>query len=336
MPKHDSYDIHVVSNTHWDREWVYPSAETRLLLIEFMDNLLKLLDEQPEFHSFLMDSQTLCVQDYLEWRPEMRETVVKHVTSGRLVVGPWCSLPEEYIVSGESLVRNLVIGHRVAGDLGKVSKLGYTPFGYGQTSQMPQIYQGFDIDTMIFYRGINTKFSEFIMRGPDGSEVIGTRFGAVSRFSYFFYIYRMVAYNMTRDDWEYRWQRGALPFRLAGEHHGHNTHYYITDPDATGWHTEHIEPGLKRLMEEESEHFTTKYMVCMQGFDSSEPDAREMALVELCQEALGNEHNIFQSDLGSYMEIIKEAVKSGEIEPEIIDGESRNPGATGKWTHLYG
>ncbi len=71
--------IHVVSNSHWDREWGYPFEETRLLLLDFMDNLLELLDRDKDFHSFTMDSQTLCVEDYLELRPEKRATVEKHV-----------------------------------------------------------------------------------------------------------------------------------------------------------------------------------------------------------------------------------------------------------------
>jgi len=334
LSEYESKELHIISNTHWDREWVYPSAETRLLLLEFMDNLLDLLDKRPDFHSFLMDSQTLCVEDYLEFRPERREQVKKLVTAGKLIIGPWCSLPEEYIINGESLVRNLVIGHRQAQSLGNVSKLGYTPFSYGQTSQMPQIYQGFDIDTIIFYRGINTKHSEFIMRAPDGSEVIGTRFGALSRFSYFFYVYRMVAYNMTRDEAKYDWQRGSLPFKLCGDHH-RNAHFYICDPDVTGWHTEHIEPGLQKLLRDESQHFTTKYIACMQGFDSSEPDPREVDLIKACEKYLPG-HKIFQSSLADYMELIKREVREGRCKPEVIEGESRNPGATGKWTHLYG
>ena len=124
--------IHVVSNSHWDREWGYPFEETRLLLIKFMDELLDLLENDPEFTSFTMDSQTLCVEDYLELRPEKRAIVEKQVKAGRLLIGPWYSLPEEYLVNGESLVRNLVVGHRSAEKLGKVTKVGYTPFGYGQ------------------------------------------------------------------------------------------------------------------------------------------------------------------------------------------------------------
>ncbi len=327
-------ELHIISNTHWDREWGYPSAETRLLLLEFMDNLLDLLDKRPDFHSFLMDSQTLCVEDYLEFRPERRPQIEKLVKAGKLILGPWYSLPEEYIVNGESLVRNIVVGHEVAEGLGKVSKLGYTPFSYGQTSQMPQIYGGFDIDTIIFYRGINTKHSEFIMRGPDGTELIGCRFGALSRFSDFFYVYRMVAYNMTRDEAKYDWKRGSLPFKLCGDHH-ENAHFYICDPDVTGWHTEHIKPGLEKLLRDESQHFTTKYIACMQGFDSSEPDPREVDLIKECAKYLPG-HKIFQSSLAEYMDLLKKEIREGRCTPEVIEGESRNPGATGKWTHLYG
>jgi len=332
--EYDEKEIHIISNTHWDREWVYPSAETRLLLLEFMDNMLDLLDDQPEYHSFTMDSQTLCVQDYLDFRPERREQVERHVKSGRLLIGPWCSLPEEYIVNGEALVRNLVVGHKVAESLGGVTKVGYTPFGYGQTSQMPQIYQGFDIDTIIFYRGINTKYSEFIMRGPDGSELVGTRFGALSRFSYFFYLFRMVAYNMSRDEALYEWKRGSLPFKLAGDHH-ENAHFYICDSDLTGWHTENIEIGAKKLLRDESQHFTTKYIASMQGFDSSEPDKREVSLIEETKKFLPG-HTIKQSSLGDYMDLIKQEIAAGRCKPEVIEGESRNPNSVGKWTHLFG
>ena len=178
-----------------------------------------------------------------------------------------------------------MIGHRKSLKYGKVSKIGYTPFSYGQTSQMPQIYQGFDIDTIIFYRGINTKHAEFIMEGPDGSRVIGTRFDALSRFSYYFYIYRTVRQNMTRDEWWYTWTKGALPFRLCNEEHP-LAHYYILDPSKKQWLIEKIPEMMDRLLKDESEHFTTPYIACMQGFDSSEPDPMEIELVKECRKVL--------------------------------------------------
>jgi mannosylglycerate hydrolase len=326
----DRKTIHVVSNSHWDREWAYPFEETRLLLLDFMDNLLDLLENDKEFHSFTMDSQTLCVEDYLELRPERRDDVAKHVTSGRLIIGPWYSLPEEYVVNGESLVRNLVVGHRFAQALGKVSKIGYTPFGYGQTSQMPQIYNGFDIDTIIFYRGINTPKCEYILEGPDGSRLLGSRFGTMSRFSYYMYIYRVLRYGSDDVFKRYDWDRGAAPFRLASDKNPRG-HYYILDKDKKQWNDGPIRDQLLKLVKDESEHFSTSQFVCMQGFDTSDPDPKESEIMNLCQELLP-EHDIKFSSLEEYMNAMRKEVK----DPMVIKGEFRDPGSTGKWTFLYG
>ena len=322
--------IHVVSNSHWDREWVYPFEETRLLLLDFMDGLLQLLENDPEFHSFTMDSQTLCVEDYLELRPEKRALVEKHVKSGRLIVGPWYSLPEGYIVNGESLVRNLVVGHRVAESLGKVCKVGYTPFGYGQTSQMPQIYNGFGIDTIIFYRGINTPKSEFAIEGPDGSRLLGMRFGCMSRFSYYIYVYRVLRYGSDDVFAFYDWDRGAAPFRLANDSHP-RAHYYVLDDEKKQWNSDPIPEQLRKLVRDESEHFSTSQICCMQGFDTSNPDSKESEIIRMCQEMLP-EHTIKLSSLEAYMEAMRKEVKN----PTLLRGESRDPGSTGKWTHLMG
>ncbi|MBI5092189.1 MAG: hypothetical protein HZB26_07040, partial [Candidatus Hydrogenedentes bacterium] len=322
--------IHVVSNSHWDREWGYPFEETRLLLLDFMDNLLDLLDRDPELQSFTMDSQTLCVEDYLELRPEKRATIEKHVKSGRLIVGPWYSLPEEYLVSSESLVRNLVVGHRVAESLGKVSKVGYTPFGYGQTSQMPQIYNGFDIDTIIFYRGINVPHSEFVLEGPDGSRVLGMRFGCMSRFSYYVYVYRVLRYGSDDVFARYDWDRGAAPFRLATDRNPRG-HYYVLDKNKKHWNDAPIRDQLLKLVKDESEHFTTSQICCMQGFDTSDPDPKESEIMKLCQKLMP-EHTIKFSNLEDYMKAMRKEVKN----PTILTGESRDPGSTGKWTHLFG
>jgi alpha-mannosidase len=254
------------------------------------------------------------------------------VRSGKLIVGPWYTLPEEYIVNGESLVRNLVVGHRYAQQYGKVSKIGYTPFSYGQTSQMPQIYKGFDIDTIIFYRGINTKKSEFILEGPDGSRLLGCRFGALSRFSYYFYVYRMARFGMSRDEWWYDWDRGALPFRMNNENHPHD-HYYPLDVTNEKFNLDVLPTQLKKLIDDESKHFSTSHIACMQGFDCSSPDPNESVLVDDCKpivEKMG--HKIKLNSLENYMKEMAKEVKN----PEVIRGESRNPGATGKWTHLMG
>ena len=327
------YKIHVISNTHWDRAWVYPFQETRLLLLEFMDDLLDLMERDEKFHSFLMDSQTIAIEDYLDLRPEKEEQIKKFVKAGKLIVGPWYTLPEEYIVNGESLVRNMLVGHRYAAKYGRVSKIGYTPFSYGQTSQMPQIYHGFDIDTLIFYRGINTKKSEFIMEGPDGSRLIGCRFGAMSRFSYYFYVYRMARFGMSRDEWWYDWDRGALPFRMNNENHPHD-HYYPLDGANEVFDKSILPEQLTKLVDDESKHFSTSHIVCMQGFDCSSPDPNESGLVEDCRPIMEDRgHELKLDSIENYMNAMRKEIGD---DIEVIKGESRNPGATGKWTNLMG
>ena len=72
-------ECHFISNTHWDREWRYSMQRTRHMLVYMLDMLFDILEKEPEFHSFHMDSQTIPLQDYLEIRPERREQVLKYV-----------------------------------------------------------------------------------------------------------------------------------------------------------------------------------------------------------------------------------------------------------------
>ena len=128
--------IHVVSNSHWDREWGYPFEETRLLLLKFMDELLELLENDPEFHSFTMDSQTLCVEDYLELRPEKRSLIEKHVKSGRLLIYRGIRCPRNTFATANRWCETRWY-HR--GASAKVTKSGYTPFSYGRPHRFPDL-----------------------------------------------------------------------------------------------------------------------------------------------------------------------------------------------------
>ena len=104
---------HFISNTHWDREWRYSAQRTRYMLVSMLDMLFDIFEKEPRFQSFHMDSQTLPIQDYLEARPEQEALVKKYVEAGKLVIGPWFCLPDEFIVGGESLIRAVVEQARI-------------------------------------------------------------------------------------------------------------------------------------------------------------------------------------------------------------------------------
>ncbi|GAH03936.1 unnamed protein product, partial [marine sediment metagenome] len=179
--KKEKIQCHFISNTRWDREWRYSAQRTKYMLGYMLDMLFDIFEKQSLFKYFHLDSQTMPIQDYLEIYPEKEGLVRKYVGDDKLIIGPWFCLPDEFCVGGESLIRNLLLGHKIAKRFGNVSKTGYSPFGWGQISQMPQIYQGFGIDSASFYRGVNTNIaprSEFIWEGPDGTQIIGSRLGA--------------------------------------------------------------------------------------------------------------------------------------------------------------
>ncbi|MEK7400099.1 MAG: alpha-mannosidase, partial [Candidatus Poribacteria bacterium] len=181
------YTIHVISHTHWDREWYMPFEKHRKRLVMLMDALLDLMDKDPDFKHFHTDGQLIAIEDYLEIRPHQRERIEKAVADGRLSLGPWYVLQDEFLTSGEANVRNMMFGLKTANKYGKPIKIGYLPDSFGNISQMPQILKGFGIDNAVFGRGINRwqdqydqdepesrgYKSELIWRSPDGSDVLG-------------------------------------------------------------------------------------------------------------------------------------------------------------------
>ncbi|MCC6446558.1 MAG: hypothetical protein IT210_24280 [Armatimonadetes bacterium] len=169
-----SYTLHVISHTHWDREWHLTFQQFRMRLVDLMDRLLALLDRDAEFLYFNLDGQTIVLEDYLEIRPEMREKLARYIGEGRILAGPWYELNDEFLTSGEATIRSLLIGHRIARQFGPVMKVGYLPDEFGNISQMPQIFRGFGIDNCIFGRGLQLtpgRKVEFLWESPDGSRV---------------------------------------------------------------------------------------------------------------------------------------------------------------------
>ena len=165
-------EIHVVSHTHWDREWYLTYEQFRMRLVALVDRLLDLLDENPEYKFFHLDGQTIVLEDYLEIRPEQEDRLRRAISSGRILVGPWYVMPDEFLVSGESLVRNLVRGHQIARTFGTPMPVGYLPDLFGHVSQMPQIWRHFGLDNTILWRGFGGTRAEYWWQAPDGSRVL--------------------------------------------------------------------------------------------------------------------------------------------------------------------
>ena len=182
--------LHVIPHSHWDREWYLPFDKHRVYLVELFDALIDTMEKDPDYTYYHMDGQYVVIDDYLEIKPHMRDRLMKLIRDGRIHVGPWYVLQDEYLTSGEANIRNMLYGLRLCRAIGAAPvETGYFPDSFGNISQAPQIVRGFGFDSAVFGRGINDvgsdnqiikqsgmTTSELIWRGADGSEVIAVLF----------------------------------------------------------------------------------------------------------------------------------------------------------------
>ncbi|UUL76969.1 hypothetical protein NG819_04705 [Pseudarthrobacter sp. Fe7] len=164
--------IVLVPHTHWDREWYEPFQVFRFKLVQMFDTVLAMAEEDPRFR-FTLDGQTAAIEDYLEIRPENEDRVRAVVASGQLALGPWQILLDEFLCSGETIIRNLQMGMAGAKRLGGYMNVGYLPDMFGHVAQMPQILSRAGMEHACLWRGVPSKVSghSFRWEAPDGSSV---------------------------------------------------------------------------------------------------------------------------------------------------------------------
>ncbi len=151
----------VVPHTHWDREWYLPFELFRLRLGATVDGVLDTLERDPSFRSFTLDGQAILLEDYVDVRPENEGRLRAMLAAARLEAGPSYVLPDEILVGGESLVRNLLLGRRVCRRFGiEPSGAGYLPDSFGHPAQLPQILAGFGLRTLLFSRGLGDELED--------------------------------------------------------------------------------------------------------------------------------------------------------------------------------
>lgn len=218
---------HVIPHTHWDREWYLSFDHFRVLLTHLMDDLLDILETNPDYKSFTLDGQTSVLDDYLEIRPDRRALIEKHVRDGRLFIGPWYILPDEHLVSGEATIRNLMRGRETAHAFGGSMDVGYIPDSFGHIAQMPQILRGFGIDSAIVWRGFGgepgQEPSEYTWIAPDGSDVLMEHLSDVGYSAAYFNSTDMRAAEERFEDFasrvDFRAQSDERLMLCGGDHH---------------------------------------------------------------------------------------------------------------------
>lgn len=185
--------VHIISHSHWDREWYMAYEEHHMRLINLVDDLLELFKTDPDFDSFHLDGQTIILDDYLQVRPEREAEVRAAIAAGKLRIGPFYILQDDFLISPESNVRNMLIGRKESERFGAPVELGYFPDTFGNMGQTPQLMKQAKLDVAAFGRGVKpigfdnqvleqseeaytSQFSEMWWEGPDGTKILGILF----------------------------------------------------------------------------------------------------------------------------------------------------------------
>lgn len=183
--------VHIISHSHWDRERYMAYEQHHMRLINLINDLLKLFKTNPDFHNFHLDGQTIILDDYLQVRPDKKAELQEAFSQGKLRIGPFYILQDDFLTSSESNVRNMLVGKEDCDKWGASVPLGYFPDTFGNMGQTPQLMKEANLSTAAFGRGIrptgfnnqvntddnfSSPFSEMTWRGPDGSDITGLLF----------------------------------------------------------------------------------------------------------------------------------------------------------------
>ncbi|MCC5876398.1 MAG: glycoside hydrolase family 38, partial [Candidatus Sumerlaeia bacterium] len=279
--------VHFVQSSHWDREWFMTFQDYRHRLVGIMDRLLDRIASGELHGPFTADGQTILLEDYLDVRTDRREELLEAIRNGSIVAGPWYVLPDQFLVSAESLIRNIRTGRDIVRSYGaEPSNAGFVGDIFGHISQLPQIFTLFGMDFVYLWRGTNlTNVRHFIWEGADGTEVVAYRFGPF----------------------------GYGDFAHAVRHADEPNH--AIDPSTT-------RDDLVAFLDKEAKYTTVDPILLFDGWDHLEPEYELHKILESTIQG-----GDFELVFGTFDEYAKEVRAQRDRIGDRLVGELREPGS---------
>ena len=164
----------VVPTTHWDRAWYWPVERFRTRLVQMFLGVEALWQSDPNW-LFMLDGQTIALEDYLEAFPEKAELYRRMGEAGRFRCGPFQVQNDWWCTGAEGLLRNLLIGHSVAKRFHALQDAWYMADSFGFPASLPMLARGCGVDVVMLMRGVPAAVSQggrFLRwQADDGSEI---------------------------------------------------------------------------------------------------------------------------------------------------------------------
>ena len=332
----EKYIMHVISGTHWDREWRHTAEQSKLRLADLIDSMIDIMERKPSYKYFCLDGGMIVIEDYLSVRPENRERLKKLIQAGRVLLVDWYTLPETNTVAPESLIRNLLLGKQMAEEFGGKLGSGYSATSYGQLAQLPQIFQGFGMKTALFYRGTN-KYqvpSFFIWEGKDGSRLYSIRtFDDVTRTNWYFYVHYALVLNKFPADLSYEYKRDHIPTHLCDESLYERTFRLLEDPPVYKNDRQSLKHALKLIRDHAEPFAIGRHLQALNIEDNARPFEPLPEMIDDLN-AISPDIKIVQSTFEDYFQQVIDDHKHQE--PFVHKGEFRFLGIDPGFNGLYG
>ena len=328
--------IWVISGTHWDREWRYTSDQSLLRLVEIIDSLLDILENNPEYTCFHLDGGTIVIEDYLAVRPENENRLRKLFRAGRLATVPWYTLPEMNTVSPESLIRNLLVGTKMAEKYGGALKTGYTATSYGQISQLPQIYKGFGLIAAMTYRGTNKHQVPPICQweGSDGTRIHHIRcFDEVTRTNWFFFVHYELVLGKQARDLRIEYKPENLPVHMADDILYETAFQLLHEDFSFNENPEKIRSAVRHFVNQAEPQEIDGNLLGLDMEDNAVPYANLPKMIKAINKAQ-RKYKAILAHLDNYVENVLNDVKSKKI--PVLKGEMRYTAIEAGFNSLLG
>ncbi|MGF1480604.1 MAG: alpha-mannosidase [Cyanophyceae cyanobacterium] len=169
--------LHLLGHAHLDLAWLWPVEETWEVAERTFTSVLGLQQEFP--HLTFCHSTPALYAWIEEHRPELFKAVQAAVMAGRweVVGGMWVE-PDANLLSGESLIRQLLYGQRYTQEkFGQLTKVAWLPDSFGFTWQLPQILKAGGIEYFVtgkLHWNDSTPFPHgvFWWQSPDGTRLL--------------------------------------------------------------------------------------------------------------------------------------------------------------------
>lgn len=330
--------MHVISGTHWDREWRYTYEQSKVRLSNLVDKLISILEATPDFKCFHFDGGMVAVDDYLSVRPENEERLRALCRAGRILFTPWYTLPDMFLVGPEAIIRNLQFGKRMAEPYGGGMKSGYTATSYGQTSQLPQIYRGFGIETALFYRGTNKHQSGpvFLWEGKDGSKIHVIRgFDEVTRTNWFFYVHQPLVFGKKPRDLGYTYQASETPVHMADEGLYESDFQALKETTDFDSSRPSLERALRHIRRQALPYAIGRHILALDMEDNGKPFPKLPQMIQALNDVDPDIH-IVSASFDEYVEAAIEEIRSKRLPINYLQGEIRQTSVEPGFNGLYG